>query len=79
MMGLFIFNACYILNIVKAKRTSEVGMAMFHIDIELFKLGHPCQNILDYKQTRKLRKIVLLSCCGFFTFMTLFDFMVFRQ
>lgn len=79
LLGLFIFNVCFILNFAKAKRTSRIGLAMSQVDEDLLKLAAPCRNLIDYKRSLRIKWTVLSLGVSFFTFMTIFDFFVFKE
>lgn len=79
MLGLVIFNVCYILNFLKAKQMSRIGMALFNVDVELMRLAAPCKDLVDHKKGQRHKWIFILMCVAFFAFMVVFDCLVFRE
>lgn len=79
MLGLVIFNVCYILNFLKAKQMSRIAMALFNVDVELGKLAAPCKDLVDHKKGQRHKWIFIVVCVAFFVFMVVFDCLVFRE
>lgn len=49
------------------------------MDEDLLKLAAPCRNLIDYKRSLRIKWTVLSLGVSFFTFMTIFDFFVFKE
>lgn len=78
-LGVVIFNVCYIWNFAKAKHMSKTGMALARVDEELIKLAFPCKDFMDYKKMLTLKWVFFFACVIYFVFMTIFDYIVFQE
>lgn len=79
LLGLVIFNVCYIVNFAKAPHFSRIGMRLSLIDVDLLKLASPCKELIDNKRALRLKWILFLGSVSFFLFMVVFDYFVFGE
>lgn len=78
-LGVFIFNVCYILNLVKAKPFSIHSDRLLEVDALLLKLASPVKNLINHQRALRLKWLCFIAVTLFFVFMFVFDYFVFRE
>lgn len=78
-LALIIFNACYIVNVIKANQFTSITQAIMDVDVELLALGSPVCELIDYRKGLTRKWQIFAVNTTFFIFMTLFDYFIFRE